>query len=202
MPRRGQPLRDRTRRTRAPAAYEAADGSKPGIVRWNSSWWRTTSSDENCTSRCANSARATRASGLSSRSATTVEELPVAFGEHGVVEVVLRLEVRVQRRLAELDHVGEVAQRDPGETRRGAPASTPRRGSAPASRHDAGPAGRPAPCAPGSSDRGAIGCSACSTLRSITDRFSIADRNTKRAPVSSRFSARMPHSPGERSRRP
>ncbi len=47
---------------------------------------------------------------------TTIEELSLAVFEHRVVEVELRLEVRIQRGLAEIDAVSEVAKRDAGET--------------------------------------------------------------------------------------
>ena len=43
----------------------SGDGSKPGMVRWNSSWWRTTFSDEK---RTIISTKATRASTGSSSS--------------------------------------------------------------------------------------------------------------------------------------
>ena len=47
---------------------------------------------------------------------TAIEQLSLAVFEHRVVEIELRLEVRIQRGLAEIDTVGEVAKRDAGET--------------------------------------------------------------------------------------
>ena len=46
----------------------------------------------------------------------SIEELAVALGEHRVVQVVLRREVRVERRLAQVDHGGELSQRDAAES--------------------------------------------------------------------------------------
>ena len=45
-----------------------------------------------------------------------IEQLSLAVLEHGVVEIELRLEIRIQRGLAEIDTVSEIAKRDAVET--------------------------------------------------------------------------------------
>ena len=59
-----------------------------------------------------------------------LEELPVAVGEHRVVQRVLRVEVHVQRGLAHPDLPGQAVQRHPGD------AVLP--GQRPGGRHDPG----------------------------------------------------------------
>ena len=116
-------------------------GSKPGIVRCNSSWWRTTSSLENCTHSATNWANAV-AWIARVVVAHIVQELPPPVGEHRIVQIEFRVEVDVQAT------VGAGRRRRPGRAARwprarpGGPASRPRRGSPPALPRDALGAGQ------------------------------------------------------------
>ena len=190
-----QPCAAELEELRPPDAYEAGDGSKPGIGRWNNSWWRTMSSVANCTNRCTISVAATPRIRAELSGGDQVEELLVPFGEHRVVEVVLRFEVGVERRLPELHHVGELTQRDPGE-----PVSVrqrPRRGQ------DLRPLCVTSLRPPVDRRRAHLthwvgGDRLCRhgllLSGSITDRFSIGDQNTRERRCQALL-ARMSHSP-------
>ena len=59
--------------------------------------------------------RAARGSRGSLTASSRSQQLPVAVGEHGVVERQLRVEVGVERRLAHPDLTGQRMQRHPGD---------------------------------------------------------------------------------------
>ena len=96
-------------------SYDASDGANPGIGRWN----KQVVPDEvgvrelqqhpdevaDCFSRVV----------CDGKVCSRGEKGAVALFEHGVVEGVLRVEVRVERRLAKADHRRKVSKRDRAE---------------------------------------------------------------------------------------
>ncbi len=98
-------------------AYDAVDGANPGIVALEQEDVAHDVFVQNSSSIRAKSRTASRGSsfdGERPRSRST--KRAVALFEHGVVEGVLRVEVRVERRLAKADHRREVSKRDRAES--------------------------------------------------------------------------------------
>ena len=97
-------------------AYDSGDGSKPGIVRWNSSWYarRVARRElEHAPGRDLAAPRAGRC--VAEVAGHGLERSLPALGEHRVVDRVLRGEVLVERRRPHPHPRREVAQRQRGQ---------------------------------------------------------------------------------------
>ena len=115
------------------SAYDSGEGVKPGRCRWKSSSYRAWSSTAKATNRAQVLLQRGAGIGGEVECVQPLEQLPVAVGEHGVVESVLRVEVLVQGRLAHPDGASQRMQGDPADSRAPEPAPTPLPRSRPSS---------------------------------------------------------------------
>ena len=131
-------------RTRTAGAYASGDGSKPGIVRRNSSWRPgRSSSAKTRRSGARPTGNARRVPGRVADCFHAPEQLLVALLEHGVVDRVLGVEVRVDRLRPHPDPIAEKSRSESSVRPCSPPAPTPLRGSPPGSRRGV-PLGGPA----------------------------------------------------------